>query len=116
MLSKKIEVQTDQEPDNALTPTYAARALNSSVPRYELPEEEMAPDIAYSLIHDELILDGNSRLNLATFVTTWMEPQARLLMSETFDKNMIDKDEYPQTVEIEQRCVNILAHLWNTSA
>jgi len=115
MLSKKIEVQTDQEPDTALTPTYAARALNSSVPRYELPEEEMAPDIAYSLIHDELILDGNSRLNLATFVTTWMEPQARLLMAETFDKNMIDKDEYPQTAEIEKRCVNILARLWNAS-
>ena len=116
MLSKKIEIQTDQEPDTALTPTYAARALNTSVPRYELPEEEMASDIAYSLIHDELILDGNSRLNLATFVTTWMDPQARLLMSETFDKNMIDKDEYPQTAEIEKRCVNILARLWNASA
>jgi glutamate decarboxylase len=116
MLSKKIEPQTDQEPDTALTPTYAARALNNSVPRYELPAEEMAPDIAYSLIHDELILDGNSRLNLATFVTTWMEPDARKLMAETFDKNMIDKDEYPQTAEIEKRCVNILARLWNASA
>jgi glutamate decarboxylase len=116
MLSKKIEVQTDQGSDSVLTPTYAARALNNSVPRYELPAEEMAPDVAYSLIHDELILDGNSRLNLATFVTTWMEPEARLLMAETFDKNMIDKDEYPQTAEIEKRCVNILARLWNASA
>src|SRR5690242_21959677 len=113
MLSKKIEVQTDQEPDNALTPTYAARALNSSVPRYELPEDEMAPDIAYSLIHDELILDGNSRLNLATFVTTWMEPQARQLMAETFDKNMIDKDEYHQTAELAKRCANSLVQPWN---
>lgn len=116
MLSKKIEPQTDQETDSALTPTYAARALNTSVPRNELPTEEMAPDVAYSLIHDELILDGNSRLNLATFVTTWMEPEARKLMAETFDKNMIDKDEYPQTAEIEKRCVNILARLWNASA
>jgi glutamate decarboxylase len=115
MLSKKIGHQKDQRLDSALTPTYAARALNTSVPRYELPEQEMAPDIAYSLIHDELILDGNSRLNLATFVTTWMEPQARQLMAETFDKNMIDKDEYPQTAEIEKRCVNILARLWNAS-
>lgn len=113
MLSKRNDRDTSK--DVALTPTYAARALNSRVPRNELPEGEMAPDIAYNLIHDELMLDGNSRLNLATFVTTWMEPQARLLMAETFDKNMIDKDEYPQTAEIEQRCVNIIARLWNAS-
>ncbi|HEY7418956.1 MAG TPA: glutamate decarboxylase [Ktedonobacteraceae bacterium] len=114
MLSKKTDKDTTSK-DAVLTPTYAARALTSRVPRYELPEGEMAPDIVYNLIHDELMLDGNSRLNLATFVTTWMEPQARLLMAETFDKNMIDKDEYPQTAEIEQRCVNIIARLWNAS-
>ena len=74
---------------------------------------EMPADVAYQIIHDELMLDGNARLNVATFVTTWMEPQAEKLMSECFDKNMIDKDEYPQTAEIERRCVNILARLWN---
>ena len=60
------------------------------------------------------MLDGNARLNLATFVTTWMEPQAGQLMAETFDKNMIDKDEYPRTAELEQRCVNMLSRLWNS--
>jgi glutamate decarboxylase len=60
-----------------------------------------------------LMLDGNARLNLATFCTTWMEPEAQQLMTETFEKNMIDKDEYPQTAEIEMRCVNMLAHLWH---
>ena len=59
------------------------------------------------------MLDGNARMNLATFVSTWMEPQAEKLMSECFDKNMIDKDEYPQTAELEMRCVNILANLWH---
>ena len=59
------------------------------------------------------MLDGNARLNLATFVTTWMEPQADRLMAECVDKNMIDKDEYPQTAELEMRCVNMLAELWN---
>ena len=59
------------------------------------------------------MLDGNARLNVATFVSTWMEPQAEKLMAECFDKNMIDKDEYPQTAEIESRCVNILANLWH---
>ena len=76
----------------------------------------MPPGTAYHLIHDELIFDGSSRFNLATFCSTWMDDEARRLMSETFDKNMIDKDEYPQTAEIERRCVNILAHLWHSPA
>ncbi len=52
-------------------------------------------------------------MNLATFVTTWMESQATQLMAETFEKNIIDKDEYPQTAEIEKRCINMFAKLWN---
>jgi glutamate decarboxylase len=84
-----------------------------TIPRHELREDSMAPDVAYQIIHDELMLDGNARTNLATFVTTWMEPQADKLMAECFDKNMIDKDEYPQTAELEMRCVDILARLWN---
>src|SRR6187397_2309269 len=86
------------------------------IPRHELPAGELPPDVAYQIIHDELMLDGNARLNVATFVTTWMEPQAQTLMTECFDKNMIDKDEYPQTAEIEARCVNILSHLWRAPA
>ena len=74
---------------------------------------ELPPDVAYQIIHDELMLDGNARMNLATFVSTWMEPQAEKLMAECLDKNMIDKDEYPQTAELEMRCVNILSRLWN---
>lgn len=83
------------------------------LPRHELPPDETPPDVAYQLIHDELMLDGNARLNLATFVTTWMEPAARALMAECFDKNMIDKDEYPQTAKIEMRCVDMLSRLWH---
>src|SRR5947208_7513128 len=83
------------------------------VPRHTLPHGELPPEVAYQIIHDELMIDGNARLNLATFVTTWMEPQARSLMAECLDKNMIDKDEYPQTAEIETRCVNILSDLWH---
>src|SRR4030095_8011778 len=84
-----------------------------TIPRHRLPEGEMAPDVAYQIILDELMLDGNARLNVATFVSTWMEPQAEQLMAECFDKNMIDKDEYPQTAELEMRCVNILSRLWH---
>jgi glutamate decarboxylase len=82
-------------------------------PMHTLARDPVPPDVAYQLIHDELLLDGSSRLNLATFVTTWMEPQATVLMTESVDKNMIDKDEYPQTAAIENRCVAILANLWN---
>ncbi|MET7381582.1 glutamate decarboxylase [Streptomyces sp. NPDC005526] len=81
--------------------------------KHRLPDAPMAPTTAHQLVHDELMLDGNSRLNLATFVTTWMEPQAGELMAECRDKNMIDKDEYPRTAELERRCVAMLAHLWN---
>ena len=94
-----------------LVPVYGRRALSEPVPKYEMPEGEMSPQTAYNLIHDELMLDGNARLNLATFVTTWMEPEAEKLMAETFDKNMIDKDEYPQTAMIEERCVNMVSRL-----
>jgi glutamate decarboxylase len=83
------------------------------VPMHQLPLQAMSADAALALVRDELILDGNARLNLATFVTTWMEPQAEVLMQHCLSKNMIDKDEYPQTAELEHRCVNILAHLWH---
>ena len=113
MVHQKINLDRLSPEDALITPTYASRALTSAVPKYEIPEGEMPPAVAYNLIRDELALDGNSRLNLATFVTTWMEPEAKQLMAETFDKNMIDKDEYPQTAEIELRCVNMIARLWN---
>ena len=82
-------------------------------PTHRLPDGPLPPSTAYQLVQDELRLDGNSRLNLATFVTTWMEPQAGVLMAECRDKNMIDKDEYPRTAELERRCVAMLADLWN---
>jgi glutamate decarboxylase len=95
---------------------YTRPGESGRAPRHTLPDLELDPDTAYQVVHDELMLDGNARLNLATFVTTWMEPQAEKLMADTFDKNMIDKDEYPRTAELEQRCVNMLSRLWNSPA
>ncbi|WP_433063086.1 glutamate decarboxylase [Dactylosporangium sp. CS-033363] len=90
-----------------------ALADQIAAPHTALAEDPVPADTAWQLVHDELMLDGNARLNLATFVTTWMEPQATRLMAECVDKNMIDKDEYPQTAEFERRCVRILADLWH---
>ena len=89
------------------------RQLPAQVPRDRLAEKGLQADLAYQLVHDHLMLDGNARLNLATFVGTWMEPEALQLMQECAEKNMIDKDEYPQTAELEERCLHILAELWN---
>ncbi|SPF04466.1 glutamate decarboxylase [Streptomyces sp. MA5143a] len=101
----------------AMNPFYGAAdpvaGMAQAPPRHRLPDGPLTPSTAYQLVHDELMLDGNARLNLATFVTTWMEPQAAVLMSECRDKNMIDKDEYPRTAELERRCVAMLADLWN---
>ncbi|HEV2656729.1 MAG TPA: glutamate decarboxylase, partial [Ktedonobacteraceae bacterium] len=96
MLFNKVSMKDLSDAEQEITPVYSRHALIGSIPRYDFPTHELLPRTAYELIHDELLLDGNSRLNLATFVTTWMEPEARQLMAETFDKNMIDKDEYPQ--------------------
>jgi glutamate decarboxylase len=98
--------------DLAIAPIFTLES--ERIPRHRIPDAEMSPDLAYQIIHDELMLDGNARMNLATFVTTWMEPQAERLMAECLDKNMIDKDEYPQTAELEMRCVNTLSRLWHS--
>jgi glutamate decarboxylase len=104
--------QTGASAEFDINPLYV-RLAQEPVPRHALPRHQMLPDTALQVVRDELLLDGNARLNLATFVTTWMEPQAQLLMAECLEKNMIDKDEYPQTAALEARCVNILADLWH---
>src|ERR1044071_513741 len=100
-------------PASSIAPAYTGRLSTAPVPSLRLPDEPMEPTATYRFIHDELMLDGSSRLNLATFVTTWMDPEAEKLMAETFDKNMIDKDEYPATAAIESRCVSMVADLFH---
>ncbi|MDE8585910.1 glutamate decarboxylase [Arthrobacter sp. NQ4] len=96
-----------------LNPLFSRPGESTIFPRFTIPDGESLPGTAYQVVHDEVMLDGNSRLNLATFVGTWMEREASQLYAETFDKNMIDKDEYPQTALIETRCWRMLADLWN---
>ncbi|MDD7813215.1 glutamate decarboxylase [Mycobacterium sp. CSUR Q5927] len=100
-------------PAHTVAPAYTGRLFTAPVPALRMPDDPMDPQAAYRFIHDELMLDGSSRLNLATFVTTWMDPEASTLMAESFDKNMIDKDEYPATAAIEQRCVSMVADLFH---
>jgi glutamate decarboxylase len=104
------------EADDVHATAYAARWVDRPVPKFELPAEGMDAEAAYRLVHDELNLDGNPALNLASFVTSWMEPQAELLARETLGKNMIDQDEYPQTQAIHERVVSMVARLFHAPA
>ena len=91
-----------------------SESLNAETATYDFPAAKHDSQAVYHTIHDQLILDGNSQQNLATFCTTWIEPEVKQLMDESADKNMIDKDEYPQTAAIEERCIHMLADLWNS--
>jgi glutamate decarboxylase len=92
---------------------YGNRFLREAAPDSELPAHGMAATDALRLIDEELVLDGIPMRNLATFVTTWMEPEAQRLIGENLYRNFIDHAEYPQTAEIEQRCIRMLAHLFH---
>ncbi len=97
--------------DDIFDKTGATKPLSKT----KMPEKESDPKTMYQLIKDELMLDGNSRQNLATFCQTFVEDEIHRLMDDCIDKNMIDKDEYPQTAEIESRCVNIIADMWHAN-
>lgn len=92
---------------------FAQPAFDRTPPRTEFPASELPTEVAYEIVHDELMLDGASRVNLATFCTTWLDNSARRLMNECLDKNIVDKDEYPQTADIETRCVRMIGDLWH---
>ena len=95
---------------------YGTTIADVSAPKYKLGAKEMRADVAHALVRDELFLDGNARQNLSTFCQTWLDDEIHSLMDLSIDKNMIDKDEYPATAELENRCVNILADLWHSPA
>jgi len=100
-------------PDNFDDETYGAEDLAYGLPKSAFPEGERDPRRVYAAVCDELMLDGNSRQNLATFCQTWEEPEVHHLMDECIAKNLVDKDEYPQTAEIERRCVRMVGDLWH---
>lgn len=83
------------------------------IPKNRLRDEPVEASVATRLVKNELLDEGNARLNLATFCSTFMEDDAITLMFDTLEKNAIDKSEYPSTIELENRCVNMIANLWN---
>src|SRR5262245_49231572 len=106
MLNKHVTPADLSDNQRTISPMFGSRVMTSDIPRYAIPDGQMEADAAYQLIHDELTLDGTPLLNLATFVTTWMEPQADKLIGEVLSTNFIDQEEYPVSSSIERRCVS----------
>jgi glutamate decarboxylase len=105
-----------QPSDRAEADVYAMRATDQPIAKLSIPQHGIRPDAAFGLVRDELEFDGNARQNLATFCQTWLEDEVHLLMDLAIDKNMVDRDEYPATAEIERRCVHMIAELWHAPA
>ncbi|HEB12373.1 MAG TPA: glutamate decarboxylase [Actinobacteria bacterium] len=113
-LSRKTKFEKVRDTERVHAGTYSLRYFRERVPKHEMREAGMPADAAYQLVHDELNMDGNPSLNVASFVTTWMEPEARKLIDENLHKNFIDHDEYPQTAQVQNRVVNMLVRLFNS--
>lgn len=87
--------------DESVCTMFGSRYVRTTLPKYEIGENSIPKDAAYQIIKDELMLDGNPRLNLASFVTTWMEPECDKLIMDSINKNYVDMDEYPVTTELQ---------------
>ncbi|KOS21889.1 Glutamate decarboxylase 4 [Escovopsis weberi] len=107
------QVRLAKYEDEFTTSVYASRFAAQDLPKHEIPDTQMPRDVAYHMIDDHLSLDNNPKLNLASFVTTYMEDEAEKLMAKAFPKNFIDYEEYPQSAEIQTRCVNMIGNLYH---
>lgn len=111
---KKTTDTKKQVRDLADDDIFASHELSHVLPDFKMPTKEQNPERIYQAVKDELMLDGNARQNLATFCQTYLDGYIHELMDDSINKNMIDKDEYPQTAEIEKRCIAMLADLWHS--
>lgn len=115
-MSKKNSIlEQMDEKTKYLTPIFGSEASDAFMPVDTMNKESVEPRIAYEMINEYLSIEGNATQNLATFCQTYMEPTATKIMAENFEKNAIDKDEYPMTANLENRCVAIIGDLWNVS-
>ncbi|KAF2845228.1 glutamate decarboxylase [Plenodomus tracheiphilus IPT5] len=108
-----IDLTPEDDADDFTATVYGSKYAAEDLPRHEMPDREMPAQVAYRMIKDDLTLDGTPTLNLASFVTTYMEEEAEKLMVDAFSKNFIDYEEYPVSADIQNRCVSMIARLFN---
>ena len=113
MEKKSTILEQMDEKTKYLTPIFGSIASDTGMPATKINQEPVEPRIASEMIREYLSIEGNATQNSATFCQTYMEPEATALMAENLEKNAIDKDEYPMTADLENRCVAILEDLWN---
>ncbi|KZZ98279.1 glutamate decarboxylase [Moelleriella libera RCEF 2490] len=106
-------LKLSSDADEFTTSVYGSRFAEQDLPKLQMPESAMPREIAYRMIKDDLSLDNNPKLNLASFVTTYMEDEAEKLMADSLSKNFIDYEEYPQSADIQNRCVNMIGDLFH---
>jgi glutamate decarboxylase len=106
-------VQYETDIDGALATRYGTRFLVDAPPNRDLPDVGMPAHDAMRLVAEELALEGDPQRNLASLMTTWMEPEAQKIIAANLHRNSIDHAEYPRTAEVEQRCIRMLAGLFN---
>src|SRR6185312_3464990 len=106
-------MSTNFQPTDADAVLFGNRFVTAEVPSREFPETGMPAQDAFRLVAEDLALEGDPARNLATFVTTWMEPEAQRIIADNLHRNFIDHAEYPRTAEIEQRCIRMLADLFH---
>ena len=107
-------MKTETDNLNVTTPIFGSKEMLNASPVDEIPQHGTAPRIAYQMVKDETFPQTQPRLNLATFVTTYMDDYATKLMNEAINVNYIDETEYPRVAMMSAKCINILANLWNT--
>ncbi len=103
----------EESEDLAPPPIHALKAFRERIDPHHFPDRGMDPDAVHAILKTALMLDGRATLNLASFVTTWMEPQAEALIHDALHKNHIDHEEYPAASMIEEDCVRMLGDLFN---
>ena len=96
------------------TSVFGSEEMLKSAPCDKIPQHPTTPEIAYRMVKDETIAQTQPRLNMATFVTTYMDPYATKLMNDAIDINYIDETEYPRVAVMCAKCINIIANLWNS--
>ncbi len=114
-MTRHSTIEEMNEHTGYASPIFGSNASDVDMPTNHLNKEPMDPRVASELIREYVSTEGNAHQNLATFVQTYMEPEAVDLMSETLEKNAIDKDEYPMTADLENRCIAILEDLWHAN-
>ena len=109
-----FKLMSNTKHSTATTAVYGSQEMTHPAPTMTIPEKSTTPEIAYRMVKDETYAQTQPRLNLATFVTTYMDDHATRLMNEAIAVNYIDQTEYPRVAVITSRCINIIANLWNS--